>query len=314
MGMTETEKLTNTLPTHQTDTPLTEQEKAILWGLMAATAYELLTVGLAIYLYFEYGLIETMISTMVALGVQMLAMKALKKDIHPIFYIQFFILMVFGLPAMLIDEDFYKYSQVGSGLLMGLAFFARSFYASYHETTVPLVQSFIPTDATSALAKFFYMKDETSQAARVKQWTLAGLSIGAVIALSLLFTQTDVLQGDDVAEWTSWLYLAAPVIATPLLGCGSAHFVQAFPRIHNTIESIPKNQHLWRKVDYLWSAEMTASALISGAVAFWGNTDQWFVGSYTIGPSLTLIAFTIWGKWMYDARKAGEQKTAAPQL
>ncbi len=296
----------------QTDTTLTEQEKAILWGMLAATAYELVVVGLAVYLYFEYGLIETMISTMVALGIQLLAMKALKKDIHPVLYVQFFILMVFGLPAMLVDEDFYKYSQVGSGLIMGLAFFARSFYASYYDQTVPpLVQSFIPNDATGALSKYFHLKDEASQHTRIKQWTLIGLSIGIIIGLSLLYTQQDVLHSDFLEEWASWLCIAAPVIATPLLGWGSAHLVQAFPRIHDTIaSSIPQNPHLWRKVDHLWSAEMTASALISGAVALWGNTDQWFIGSYTIGPSLTFIAFAIWGKWMYDAAKSSSSAQA----
>lgn len=60
-----------------------------------------------------------------------------------------------------------------------------------------------------------------------------------------------------------------------------------------------KSDSAWKKIDYIWSVEMTLSAALSMAAVFLFSTDIWFIAKYTIGPVLTIISMSITGMVLY---------------
>jgi intracellular septation protein A len=122
------------------------------------------------------------------------------------------------------------------------------------------------------------------------------------------------------------LWMNTPVIKTVV-----PEVIKNIPFLNRHIFS--KSDVAWKRIDYLWSVEMTLSAALSMAAVFLFSTDIWFIAKYTIGPVLTVISMSITGMILYldpvvpplaqadigqevhhPAPEAGEPKPTSPLL
>jgi intracellular septation protein A len=67
------------------------------------------------------------------------------------------------------------------------------------------------------------------------------------------------------------------------------NFIKNIPFLQKHLFS--KSDAVWKKIDYVWAAEMMLSAALSMAAVFLLPTDLWFIAKMTIGPILSFIAF-----------------------
>jgi intracellular septation protein len=125
------------------------------------------------------------------------------------------------------------------------------------------------------------------------QETISGLVFGVFFLGASLYFKESVVKG--LTPMTLLGGLDKPASWLP-------SFMQSGSRTgHKMLTKTPDN--VWKKFDYLWTAELILSSAISLIVALTCSTEEWFYAKYIIGPTLTPLTLIKQGVLMYRASK-----------